>query len=132
MVKYQQKLDATFKALADPTRRAILENLARGQASVSQLAAPHRMSLPAIMKHLRVLEAAGLLQHRKLGRSRRCRLSARPLQQAESWLSRYRVFWNRQFDSLDRYLMQEQSQDDPSQEKKTWPKRKLRPKPRSS
>jgi DNA-binding transcriptional ArsR family regulator len=112
MVKYSRSLDATFKALADPTRRAILENLARGQASVSELAAPHRMSLPAIMKHLRVLESAGLLQHRKQGRSRRCRLSARPLQQAESWLERYRVFWNRQFDSLERYLMQEKTQEE--------------------
>jgi DNA-binding transcriptional ArsR family regulator len=132
MVKYKKNLDATFKALADPTRRAILENLARGQASVSQLAAPHRMSLPAVMKHLRVLESAGLLQHRKQGRSRHCRLSARPLQQAESWLSRYRVFWNRQFDSLERYLMQENDPQQKSQEKKPWPKRKLRPKPHSS
>lgn len=132
MVKYHKNLDAIFKALADPTRRAILENLARGQASVSQLAAPHRMSLPAIMKHLRVLESAGLLQHRKQGRSRHCRLSAHPLQQAESWLSRYRVFWNRQFDSLERYLMQEDLHENKSQEKKTWPKRKRRPKPRSS
>src|ERR1700685_566627 len=138
MVKYQKNLDATFKALADPTRRAILENPARGQASVSQLAAPHRMSLPAVMKHLRVLESAGLLQHRKQGRSRHCRLSARPLQQAESWLSRYRVFWNRQFDSLERYLQtdglheQPSSVQDQSREDKKWSKRKLRPKPRSN
>lgn len=127
MVKYQRSLDATFRALADPTRRAILEALARGQASVSELAAPHRMSLPAVMKHLRVLRSAGLVSHRKRGRSRRCRLAAEPLKHAEDWLSRYRIFWEQQFASLDRYLMQEQSK-----EESVWPKRKLRPKQRSS
>ena len=76
MVKYNRGLDATFQALADPTRRAILSALVRGQASVSQLAGPHRMSLPAVMKHLKVLQRAGLVTQRKLGRTRRCRLAA--------------------------------------------------------
>jgi len=106
MVKYNRGLDATFQALADPTRRAIILALARGQASVSQLARPHRMSLPAVMKHLKVLQRAGLVTQRKLGRTRRCRLSARPLKNAEAWIAQYRAFWETQFDSLDRYLAQ--------------------------
>jgi DNA-binding transcriptional ArsR family regulator len=92
MVKYNRRLDATFRALADPTRRAILAELRRGQRPVSVLAAPHRMSLPAIMKHLQVLEQAGLVRQRKKGRVRHCRLSAQPLKQAEAWLSKYRIF----------------------------------------
>src|ERR1700681_736855 len=101
MVKYQ-RLDATFHALADPTRRAILAALRRGERPVSALAAPHNMSLPAVMKHLQVLEQAGLVRQRKKGRVRHCRLSAQPLKQAEAWLSKYRVFWSNQLDSLDR------------------------------
>jgi len=109
MVKYNRSLDATFQALADPTRRAILAALAqRGQASVSDLARPYRMSLPGVMKHLRVLQRAGLVTQRKVGRSRRCRLVARPLKDAEDWISRYRKFWENQFDALERYLVQEQ------------------------
>ena len=107
MVNRNRNLDATFGALADPTRRAILVTLMRGQASVSELARPHRMSLPAVMKHLRVLQRAGLVAQRKVGRSRRCRLVARPLENAEAWISQYRVFWEKQFDVLDRYLTQQ-------------------------
>jgi DNA-binding transcriptional ArsR family regulator len=107
MVKYNRKLDATFQALADPTRRAIVSALARGQATVTELARPHRMSLPAVMKHLRVLRRAGLVRQRKTGRTRHCRLAARPLQRAEAWISQYRVFWEGQFDALDRYLKQQ-------------------------
>ena len=118
MVKYGRKLDATFQALADPTRRAILAALTRGQTPVSVLAAPHKMSLPAVMKHLQVLERAGLVRQRKKGRVRHCRLSARPLKQAEAWLSKYRVFWGHQLDALDRYLTQQQ----PS-ETRAWTKR---------
>src|ERR1700732_762781 len=81
MVKYH-RLDATFHALADPTRRAILAALKRGQRPVSVLAAPHRMSLPAVMKHLQVLEHAGLVRQKKSGRVRQCHLSAKPLKQA--------------------------------------------------
>jgi DNA-binding transcriptional ArsR family regulator len=118
MVKYSRRLDATFRALADPTRRAILAELRRGQRPVSVLAAPHRMSLPAIMKHLQVLEQAGLVRQRKKGRVRHCRLSAQPLKQAEAWLSQYRIFWGNQLDSLDRFLTQQRSA-----EGRAWTKR---------
>jgi DNA-binding transcriptional ArsR family regulator len=106
MVKYNRGLDATFQALADPTRRAIVSTLARGQASVTELARPHRMSLPAVMKHLRVLQRAGLVTQRKSGRTRHCRLTARPLKKAAAWISQYQRFWESQFDALDRYLAQ--------------------------
>jgi DNA-binding transcriptional ArsR family regulator len=119
MVNYGRRLDATFRALADPTRRAILTALMRGQSSVSELAKPHRMSLPAVMKHLSVLQKAGLVTQRKIGRSRRCRLAARPLKNAEAWISQYRVFWEKQFDSLDRYLRQSNTKETPE-----WPKSK--------
>lgn len=118
MVKYGRSLDSTFRALADPTRRAILAALTRGQMPVSALAAPHRMSLPAVMKHLQVLERAGLVRQRKKGRVRHCRLSAQPLKQAETWLFKYRMFWSHQMDSLDRYLTQQQSS-----EARAWTKR---------
>jgi DNA-binding transcriptional ArsR family regulator len=134
MVKYNRNLDATFQALADPTRRAILVALMRGQASVTDLARPYRMTLPGVMKHLRVLERAGLVSQRKIGRSRRCRLVARPLQDAEVWISRYRVFWENQFDSLERYLSEQQLQEQPQEQKQKhneenpkWPKHKRRP-----
>jgi DNA-binding transcriptional ArsR family regulator len=124
MVKYNRGLDATFQALADPTRRAIVAALARGQASVTELARPHRMSLPAVMKHLRVLEKAGLVTQRKFGRTRRCRLAAKPLQRAEAWISQYRAFWEMQLDALDRYLAQEPT------EVREWPKNNYSQKPR--
>ena len=105
MVNYQAaRLDATFGALADPTRRAILARLARGETSVSQLAEPFRMSLPAVSKHLRVLERARLLTRRKDGRVRRCRLSTEPLKNAAEWIAYYRRFWEAQFDALAEYL----------------------------
>ena len=121
MVKYHRQLDATFHALADPTRRAILAALRRGDRTVSVLAAPHRMSLPAVMKHLQVLEQAGLVRQKKKGRVRQCHLSAKPLKQAEEWLSKYRIFWGQQFDSLDRFLAQQQPV-----EARTWTKRNRR------
>ena len=111
MVKYNRTLDSTFQALADPTSRAIVAALSRGQASVTELARPHRMSLPAVMKHLRVLQRAGLVTQRKSGRIRRCRLAPRPLQRAEAWISQYRMFWEGQFDSLDRYLKQQKTEE---------------------
>jgi DNA-binding transcriptional ArsR family regulator len=111
MVNYNRRLDATFQALADPTRRAIVTALSRGPASVTDLARPHRMSLPAVMKHLRVLQRAGLVTQRKRGRTRHCRLSPRPLQRAEAWISQYRVFWEGQFDALDRYLAQQKPEE---------------------
>jgi len=93
-------LDAVFSALADPTRRAIVVRLSEGEASVSELAAPFDVSLPAVTKHLAVLERAGLLEHHKQGRIRRCRLVAAPMKVADDWLSTYRVFWERRLDSL--------------------------------
>lgn len=93
-------LDAVFSALADPTRRAIVGRLAEGEASVSELAQPFDVSLPAVTKHLAVLERAGLLEHHKQGRVRRCRLVAAPMRAANDWLSGYRVFWEQRLDSL--------------------------------
>ena len=105
MVKYQARaLDATFSALADPTRRAILARLARAESSVTELAEPFDVSLPAISKHLRVLETAGLLAREKDGRVHRCRLVAGPMKTAASFLARYRSFWEEQLDALANYL----------------------------
>ena len=112
MVKYSGALDTTFGALADPTRRAILSTLMLGQASISELAKPHRMSLPAVLKHVRVLERAGLVSQSKNGRTRFCQLAAEPLKQAEDWISRYRVFWEGTFDSLERFLAEQKAKED--------------------
>jgi DNA-binding transcriptional ArsR family regulator len=118
MVKHSATLDSTFGALADPTRRAILATLMLGQASITELAKPHRMSLPAVMKHVSVLEGAGLVSQKKIGRTRRCQLAAQPLQQAEQWLSQYRAFWEGTLDSLERHLSQQENKED-----KSWPRR---------
>ena len=105
MVKYSSsRLDATFGALADPTRRAILARLAKRELTVGELAAPFEMSLPAVSKHLRVLERAGLLRQQKDGRIRRCRLDAKAMKNAAKWIERYRRFWEQQLDALARYL----------------------------
>lgn len=114
MVKFNLGLDATFSALADATRREMLSVLMRREATVSELAAPHKMSLPAVMKHLRVLERAGLVSQRKIGRERHCRLEAQALKPASEWIAQYRQFWERQFYALDRYLAETQ----PSTEEK--------------
>jgi len=98
------ELDAIFAALADPTRRAIVVRLSEGEASVSELAQPFEVSLPAVTKHLAVLERAGLLKHQKRGRVRHCRLVAEPMRMADEWLSTYRVFWERRLDSLAEHL----------------------------
>jgi DNA-binding transcriptional ArsR family regulator len=98
-------LDSTFAALSDATRRGILARLARqGEISVSDLAAPYKMSLPAVSKHLRVLEHAGLVARQKDGRVHRCRLRAEPMKDAAAWIEHYRQFWKAQLDSLARYL----------------------------
>jgi len=127
MVKYSMALDSTFGALADPTRRAILGSLMLGQASITELAKPHRMSLPAVMKHVRVLEKAGLVSQKKVGRTRRCRLAAHPLKEAEQWLSQYRTFWEGTFDSLERFLNEQGNKED-----KQWQRRNRNRKTRSS
>ncbi|MBL6929655.1 MAG: winged helix-turn-helix transcriptional regulator [Rhodospirillales bacterium] len=97
-------LDATFSALADPTRRAILAHLARSDASVGELAEPFTISLPAVSRHLKVLEAAHLIAREKDGQWRRCRLSPEPLIEASDWIETYRRFWEGQFDRLAEYL----------------------------
>ena len=94
------RLDATFSALADPTRRAILARLASGEASVAELARPFAMSQPAISKHLKVLEGAGLISRSRDAQRRPCRLSARPLADANEWLERYRRYWEASFERL--------------------------------
>jgi DNA-binding transcriptional ArsR family regulator len=97
-------LNATFAALADPTRRAILARLASGQASVNELARPFRMSQPAISKHLQVLERAGLISHRREAQRRPRRLEAKPLSEATEWLERYRQHWEGNYQRLDALL----------------------------
>jgi uncharacterized protein YndB with AHSA1/START domain/DNA-binding transcriptional ArsR family regulator len=105
MVKHSQsRLDATFAALSHPTRRGILARLTRGEASVSDLAAPYRISLPGLTKHLRVLERAKLITRHKKGRVHRCRLAAQPMKDAAEWIERYRQFWEQRFDALARFL----------------------------
>jgi DNA-binding transcriptional ArsR family regulator len=109
MVKCEEPvLDRVFAALADPTRRGVLDALAGGSLAVSELAAPHGMSLPGFMKHLRVLEDAGLISREKEGRVVSCELSAAPMQAASAWISRYRKFWSERLDSLARYLYQQE------------------------
>ncbi len=100
-------LDAIFAALAHPTRRAIIEELAHGERTVGELAAPHDVSLPAISQHLRVLEAAGLVTQTKDGRLRICNLEARPLSEAFSWILRYRVMWEDLLDDIQSKVEQE-------------------------
>jgi len=97
-------LDRVFSALADPTRRAILERLMQGQASVGELAEPFAVSLPAISKQLGVLERAGLVAREKEGRRHICRLVAEPMNGAAQWIARYRVFWEGQLDALAEFL----------------------------
>lgn len=104
MVTISVSLDLTFAALADPTRRAILARLSEGDASVGELAAPFDISRPAISKHLRVLERAGLVDRQRDGRVSRCALDARPMQEAADWVDRYRVFWENQLEALARYF----------------------------
>ncbi|HEY1662312.1 MAG TPA: metalloregulator ArsR/SmtB family transcription factor [Verrucomicrobiae bacterium] len=97
-------LDRTFSALADPTRRHILEHLSHGDRCVTDLAQPYSMSLPAVSKHLRVLEKAGLVRRRRNGRVHRLKLEAAPMKQAQQWIEEYRKFWEERFDRLDEYL----------------------------
>jgi DNA-binding transcriptional ArsR family regulator len=105
-------LDATFAALADPTRRAILARLASGEASVNELAEPFDMTLPGVSKHLKVLERAGLVSRGRVAQSRPCRLEAAPLREAADWVERYRRFWEGSFDRLEDYLRELQRGDD--------------------
>ncbi|MBL8817489.1 MAG: winged helix-turn-helix transcriptional regulator [Planctomyces sp.] len=106
------QLSSTFAAIADPTRRAILVRLSRGDAAVKELAEPFRMTLPAITKHLKVLEKAGLIERTRSAQKRPCKLRAKPLQEAASWIDNYRRFWEASFDRLDQYLNEMQSSMD--------------------
>jgi DNA-binding transcriptional ArsR family regulator len=116
MVKYSDAaLDGVFAALADPTRRGVLETLSGGSLPVTELAAPYEMSLPGFMKHLRVLEEAGLIERSKEGRVVSCELSAAPMKAAAAWMQRYERFWSEKLDSLARYLYQQE-------ELQTWNK----------
>jgi len=105
------RLSATFAALADPTRRAILARLTTGEISVGELAEPFEMSLPAISKHLKVLERAGLVARGRDAQWRPCRLDAGPLRDASAWLDHYRRFWEQSLDRLDDYLRKLQAQE---------------------
>lgn len=104
-------LSTTLAAIADPTRRAILTRLRRGEATVGELAEPFAMSLPAISKHLKVLERAGLIERGRAAQTRPCRLRAKPLRQAADWLDRYREFWSQRLDRLEDYLDQLQREE---------------------
>jgi DNA-binding transcriptional ArsR family regulator len=104
-------LNRTFAALADPTRRRMLEHLAQGDLCVTDLARPYAMSLPAVSKHLRVLENAGLVRRRRSGRVHSVKLEAAPMQQASQWIGEYRKFWEGSLDRLDEYLKQLQKKE---------------------
>ncbi|MFL5777918.1 MAG: ArsR/SmtB family transcription factor [Chloroflexota bacterium] len=112
-------LSTTFGALADPTRRAILARLADGEATVTELAAPFDLSLPAISKHLKVLQRAGLIEQGRQAQWRPCRLTPEPLRDVADWIGQYRAHWEARFDRLDEYLKQlqrEEHDDDPADE----------------
>ena len=104
MASATERLDRTFSALADPTRRAILARLAKGEASVTELAQPFRISLPAVSRHLKVLEEAGLIARSRERQWRPARLDAGPLKEVARWAERYRRFWEESYDRLDEYL----------------------------
>src|SRR5437773_12404514 len=106
-----EQLDRTFAALADPTRRAMLARLAQGEASVTELAEPFEMSMPAISKHLKVLERAGLITRGRDAQWRPCSLKADPLKDVADWVGTYRRFWDESFDRLDEYLREVQAGD---------------------
>lgn len=111
-------LSATFSALADPTRRAILARLALGETSVSELAEPFAMSLPAVSKHLKVLERAGLIARGREAQWRPCRIEAGPLKDIAEWVEHYRQFWEQSFDRLDAYLLNLQAKEKRNARKK--------------
>lgn len=111
-MSYEQQLDATFAALADPTRRAILARLASGEASVQELAEPFAMSQPAISKHLKVLERAGLVSRGREAQRRPARIQAKPLQEANMWIERYRELWEANYGRLDALLNELKAKED--------------------
>lgn len=110
-MKIADHLNATFAALADPTRRAILSRLAEGDTSVSELAEPFRMTMPAVSKHLKVLERAGLISRSREAQKRPCKLEPAPLKEAISWIEQYRRHWEESFDRLEDYLIELQTKE---------------------
>lgn len=118
------RLSRTFSALADPTRRAILARLSSGPASVNELAAPFDMSLPAVSKHLKVLERAQLIARGKEAQWRPCEIKAAPLKEATDWMEQYRQFWEERFDRLEEYLKVLQAQEKPAPVKTALKRRK--------
>jgi DNA-binding transcriptional ArsR family regulator len=119
-----EALDAAFAALADPTRRAILARLSKGEVGVMELAEPFNMSQPAISKHLKVLERAGLISRGRDAQRRPCRLEATPLKQANAWLERYRKHWEETYDGLEEVLRELKQDELKQNERKTKPKEK--------
>lgn len=105
------QLSMTFSALADPTRRTILSRLSHGESSVSELAEPFDVSMPAITKHLKVLEKAGLIERGRKAQWRPCKLKAEPLKDVSEWINQYKLFWEESFDRLDDYLQEMQSKE---------------------
>ncbi len=124
-------LDATFAALADPTRRAILARLARGETSVTDLAKPFAMSMPAVSKHLKVLESAGLITRSREAQWRPCRIEPRALKEVDDWLEHYRRFFEESLDRLDAYLKELQAGEANSKRKKGDGKHGRKKQPRS-
>ena len=120
----EDPLSATLSALADPTRRAILARLSSGPASVNELAAPFSMSLPAVSKHLKVLERAQLIARGREAQWRPCEIKAAPLKEATDWMEQYRQFWEASFDRLDAYLQELQAQQKPVKTKTTTKRKK--------
>ena len=119
MVEYHSRfLDRTFGALADPTRRRILAQLAKGQECVTDLARPHAMSLAAVSKHLIVLEKAGLVRRRRHGRVHALTLEAKPMQEAQAWINRYREFWEGNLDRFEDYLNKLQKKENKHEDDK--------------
>ncbi len=116
MLNYSAPLDRAFQALADPTRRAMVEQLTQGPASVSELKRPLAMSLPAVMQHLAVLETSGLVMSEKAGRVRTCRINLKSLAQAERWIADRRLEWERRLDRLDDYLKTLNSEGDTNEQ----------------
>jgi DNA-binding transcriptional ArsR family regulator len=114
----EERLDSVFAALADPTRRRILSRLASGEKSVTELAEPFAMSMPAVSKHLKVLERAGLIERSREAQYRPCKLNAEPLKEVAAWVDRYRKHWEESFDRLDEYLKQLQLKKLQQKEKK--------------
>jgi DNA-binding transcriptional ArsR family regulator len=121
-----ERLDGIFGALADSTRRAILERLVAGEASVTELAEPFDISMPAITKHLKVLERAGLISRGRDAQWRPCRLEATPLREAAEWVEQYRQFWEASFDRLDEYLKEMQDEQAVGQAQNVTPKKTRR------